>query len=58
VAGAIPAGGVSAIGDRAAAVGGNAALHAEGGSAAALTMGDVTLGLAPVDPSRPGRSRD
>ena len=51
-------GGVSASGDRSAVVGGNADVRAENASAAAVTMGDVTLGAARVDPSRPDRSRD
>jgi|ERR1022692_1573148 hypothetical protein len=51
-------GGVAAVGERAVAVGGNAVVHAEGGSAAALTMGDVVLDGVPSDPPRPGRSRD
>ena len=50
--------GISTAGVRSAAVGGHAVVHAEGGSAAALTMGDVTLGAVPADPPRPGRSRD
>lgn len=33
-------------------------LHADHGSAAAVTMGDVTIGQSSPDPSRPGRSRD
>jgi len=41
----------SASGERAAAVDGDANIHAEGGSAAALTMGDVTMGLPSPDPS-------
>jgi hypothetical protein len=56
--GAVPAGGVSAGGDRSAAVGGDVDMRARGGSAVALTMSDVTLGAAPVDPPQPGRSRD
>ncbi|MFG1608455.1 hypothetical protein [Actinoplanes sp. NPDC049265] len=48
----------TAIGTRSVAVGGNVDVRAEGGSAAALTMGDVTLGAPPVDPSGPGRQRD
>ncbi|WNI14356.1 hypothetical protein [Actinacidiphila sp. ITFR-21] len=47
------AGGVSASG-RGAAVGGNVDIRAEGGSAAALTMGDVRIGVPAADPSRPG----
>lgn len=45
-------GGVSASGDG-QAIGGSVEIHAEGGSAAALRMGDVTVGAAP-DPRRPG----
>jgi len=51
-----PAAGVIAGGDRSAAVGGNAEVRADRGSAAALTMGDVTLGAPPPDPTKPGRS--
>lgn len=40
-----------------AAVTGDVHVQAEGGSAAAVRMRDVTVGPAPVDPSRPGRSR-
>ncbi|MBY8881572.1 hypothetical protein [Actinacidiphila acidipaludis] len=46
-------GGVSASGS-AQAIGGNATISAEGGSAAALRMGDVTIGSGTVDPHRPG----
>jgi len=52
------AGGLSASGDRVVAVGGDVGLRAEGGSAAALTMRDVTFGAALADPSSPGRSSD
>jgi hypothetical protein len=52
------AGAVLAMGQDAVALGSNATIHAEGGSAAAVKMGDVTLGQPPVDPPRPGRSRD
>ncbi|MEU4172172.1 hypothetical protein AB0F46_35480 [Streptomyces sp. NPDC026665] len=45
-------GGVSASGDG-QAVGGNVDIHAEGGSAAALKMGDVTIGSA-ANPPQPG----
>ncbi|MEV6055954.1 hypothetical protein [Streptomyces sp. NPDC052107] len=45
-------GGVSASGDG-QAVGGNVDIRAEGGSAAALRMEDVTIGSAP-NPSQPG----
>ncbi|MER6632322.1 hypothetical protein ABT301_29580 [Streptomyces sp. NPDC000987] len=45
-------GGVSASGDG-QAVGGNVGIRAEGGSAAALRMGNVTLGSAP-NPQQPG----
>ncbi|MBT0769456.1 hypothetical protein KIH74_11030 [Kineosporia sp. J2-2] len=31
-------------------------VHADHGSAAAVTMGNVTIGQVPPDPSRPGRS--
>lgn len=46
-------GGVSASGSG-QAVGGNVDITAEGGSAAALRMGDVTVGSVPADPRRPG----
>lgn len=46
-------GGVSASGEG-QAIGGNVDIRAEGGSAAALRMGDVTLG---PDPGRPGRNQ-
>ncbi|MFE0458300.1 hypothetical protein ACFW1A_03440 [Kitasatospora sp. NPDC058965] len=36
------------------AVGGSVSITAEGGSAAAFTMGDVSLGVPAVDPTRPG----
>jgi hypothetical protein len=48
----------TAVGTRSVAVGGNVDVRAEGGSAAALTMGDVTLGAPPVDPTKPGRRGD
>lgn len=51
----IPLGAAFAGGDRSAAVVGNVEIHSAGGSAAALTMGDVRVG-APPDPTGPGRS--
>jgi len=51
-------GSVTADGGRAAAASGNVSIRADHGSAAAQTMGDVTIGTPPdpPDPSRPGRS--
>ncbi|MGW5350344.1 hypothetical protein ACWERV_07475 [Streptomyces sp. NPDC004031] len=46
-------GGVSASGGG-QAIGGSVTITAEDGSAAALTMGDVTIGARPADPHRPG----
>jgi hypothetical protein len=51
-----PSGSVTASGDRVAAAGGNVSIRADHGSAAAQTMGDVTIRTPPPDPSRPGRS--
>ena len=48
-------GGVSASGDG-QAIGGNVGIHADAGSAAALKMGDVTIGSA-RNPSVPGPER-
>jgi hypothetical protein len=42
-------------GDQAAAVGGSVSIGADHGSAAALTMGDVTIGVPSPDPLEPGR---
>lgn len=50
-----PGGSVIASGDRAVAAGGDVSIRADHGSAAAQTMGDVTIGTPP-DPSRPGQS--
>jgi len=50
-----PAAAAIAGGGRAAAVGGDAEIGADHGGAAALTMGDVTIGAFPPDPSGPGR---
>lgn len=47
-----------ASGDRSVIVGGNAFVHAEGGGAAALTMGDVTIGAVLPHPPQPDRSSD
>jgi len=44
-----------AVGERSAAVSGDLHITADGGSAAAQTMGDVTLGSRPPDPPGPGR---
>ena len=46
---------VLAAGDRAAAAGRDVHITAHGGSAAAQTMGDVTLGSPPPGPPGPGR---
>lgn len=53
-AGARPA--ALASGERAVAVAGDLDVKAEGGSVAAVTAGDITLGSPPVDPSQPGRA--
>ncbi|GIF17939.1 hypothetical protein BJ973_009097 [Actinoplanes tereljensis] len=52
------AGTATAVGTRSVAVGGNVDIRATQGSAAALTMGNVTLGVPPADPSKPGRQGD
>lgn len=39
------------------AIGGNAYIKAEGGSAAAVTMGDVSIGRPSPDPTRAGQTR-
>jgi hypothetical protein len=49
--------GVTASGERSAAVGGNAEIRAEHGSAAALTMSDVRIGGPAVDPTGPGQGQ-
>ncbi|PZS37040.1 MAG: chromosome partitioning protein [Pseudonocardiales bacterium] len=49
---------VWAAGERTVAVGRDVDVRAEGGSAAALTMGEVTVGVTSVDPTQPGRSSD
>jgi hypothetical protein len=54
---AIPPTVALAVGERSAAAGGNVTIAAEGGSIAAQTMGDVSLGGPPPDPTRPGRHR-
>jgi hypothetical protein len=46
---------VLAAGERSAAAGQDVHISAEGGSAAAQTMGDVTLGSPPSGPPQPGR---
>lgn len=43
---------VTATGDGAGAVGGNVSIRADRGSAAAWSMGDVTLGTPPPDPQQ------
>jgi hypothetical protein len=45
----------AASGERSAPVGRDAGVKADHGSAAALTMGDVTIGASPEDPPEPGR---
>jgi len=45
----------SATGPTATAVGGDVRLHAEGGSVAAFSMGEVNVGQAPTGPPLPGR---
>jgi hypothetical protein len=46
----------TASGERSVIVAGNAKVTADGGSAAAPTMGDVSIGVPP-DPTRPGRPK-
>ncbi len=55
----LPAAEVAAVasGDRSAAIGGDVRVTADRGSIAALTMGDVSLGESPVDPTGPGQRR-
>ena len=47
---------VTATGDRSAAAGRDVYITATNGSAAAQTMGDVTVGGTPPDPSQPDRT--
>jgi hypothetical protein len=54
--GAAPSVAGEATGERSAAAGGDVHISAQGGSAAAQTMGDVTIGGAMPGPSQPGRS--
>jgi hypothetical protein len=44
-----------ASGARSASVGHDASIKADHGSAAGLTMGDITIGASPEDPPKPGR---
>lgn len=47
---------VAASGAGSVAVGGDVDIHAESGSAAAVTMGNVSVGGSPPDPSGPDRT--
>ncbi len=46
----------TASGDRATAISGDVRIRAEHGSAAAVSMGDVTIGTSSQDPQGPGQS--